>query len=528
MASYKQLTLDARWDAIVIGSGIGGLTVAALLSKHAGKRVLVLERHYTAGGYTHGFHRPGYEWDVGVHYIGEVRHASSPVRVAFDHLTEGALHWSPMPDVYDRFNIGGRMYEFPAGVERFQEQLIAYFPADAAAIRDYVAAVNAARKSSGLYFAEKAMPGPVARVVGGLMRAPFLRWAGRTTLDVLQGLTKNQELIGLLTGQWGNYGLPPAQSSFGIHAIVAGHYLNGASYPVGGASRIHDTIRPVIERSGGQVVVGAEVTCLLMEKQRTIGVRMADGREFRADAVISDAGARNTFERLVPGPRAITEALARMPQSMAHLSLYVGLKHTAAELGLSGTNLWVHPTPDHDANLDRFTSDPTAPFPLLFFSFPSAKDPEFTSRHPGHATIEVVTIVPYAPFERWEDSRWRHREPDYDVFKASLAARLQAELERHVPAVAGRIDHAELSTPLSTRHFMNYARGEVYGVAATPARFLSRVLGPRTPIANLYLSGQDVSSLGVTGAMFGGALAASAVLGRNMVSRMTKSTSRSH
>jgi len=342
-------------------------------------------------------------------------------------------------------------------------------------------------------------------------------------LDVLQGLTKNQELIGLLTGQWGNYGLPPAQSSFGIHAIVAGHYLNGASYPVGGASRIHDTIRPVIERSGGQVVVGAEVTSLLMEKQRTIGVRMADGREFRAETVISDAGARNTFERLVAGPKAITEALARMPQSMAHLSLYVGLKHTAAELGLSGTNLWVHPTPDHDANLNRFTSDPTAAFPLLFFSFPSAKDPEFTSRHPGHATIEVVTIVPYAPFERWEDSRWRHREPDYDAFKASLAARLQAELERHVPAVAGRIDHAELSTPLSTRHFMNYARGEVYGVAATPERFRSRVLGPRTPIANLYLSGQDVSSLGVTGAMFGGALAASAVLGRNMVSRMTKS-----
>jgi all-trans-retinol 13,14-reductase len=443
--------------------------------------------------------------------------------MAFDHLTDGALQWSPMPDVYDRFDIGGRLYEFPTGVERFQAQLIAYFPADAVAIRGYVAAVNTARKSSGLYFAEKAMPGPVARVVGGLMRAPFLRWAGRTTLDVMQGLTKNQELIGLLTGQWGNYGLPPAQSSFGIHAVVAGHYFNGASYPVGGASRIYDTIRPVIERSGGRVVVGAEVTALLMDKQKAIGVRMADGREFRADAVISDAGARNTFERLVPGPRAITEALSRMPQSMAHLSLYVGLKHTAAELGLSGTNLWVHPTPDHDANLDRFTNDPAAPFPLLFFSFPSAKDPEFTSRHPGHATIEVVTIVPYAPFERWEDSRWRHREPDYDAFKASLASRLQAELERHVPAVAGRIDHAELSTPLSTRHFMNYARGEVYGVAATPARFRSRVLGPRTPITNLYLSGQDVSSLGVTGAMFGGALAASAVLGRNMVSRMTKS-----
>ena len=60
MVSYKQHSLDDRWDAIVIGSGIGGLTAAAMLSKYASRKVLVLERHYTAGGYTHSFTRPGY------------------------------------------------------------------------------------------------------------------------------------------------------------------------------------------------------------------------------------------------------------------------------------------------------------------------------------------------------------------------------------------------------------------------------------------------------------------------------------
>src|SRR5579864_4097817 len=99
MVSYKQQALDDRWDAIVIGSGIGGLTAAALLSKHARKKVLVLERHYTAGGYTHSFHRPGYVWDVGVHYVGELRNPASPVRATFDHITEGQLQWQPMPDV---------------------------------------------------------------------------------------------------------------------------------------------------------------------------------------------------------------------------------------------------------------------------------------------------------------------------------------------------------------------------------------------------------------------------------------------
>ena len=101
---YKQSVLDESWDAIVIGSGIGGLTAAALLARHAGKRVLVLERHYTAGGFTHTFRRPGYEWDVGVHYVGEVNDPNSPLRAAFDHLTEGRLQWNSMPDVYDRFS----------------------------------------------------------------------------------------------------------------------------------------------------------------------------------------------------------------------------------------------------------------------------------------------------------------------------------------------------------------------------------------------------------------------------------------
>ena len=82
--SYKHVTLGDKWDVVVIGSGIGGLTAAVLLSVHGGKRVLVLERHYAMGGFTHTFRRPGYEWDVGLHYIGEVQDATSRVRRAFD------------------------------------------------------------------------------------------------------------------------------------------------------------------------------------------------------------------------------------------------------------------------------------------------------------------------------------------------------------------------------------------------------------------------------------------------------------
>ena len=519
--SYKQQSLDDSWDAIVIGSGIGGLATAALLSLHAAKKVLVLERHYTAGGYTHVFHRPGYEWDVGLHYIGEVHDQTSTVRQAFDQITGGQLQWEPMPNVYDRFVIGNRAYEFVSGVERFRARLNDYFPRESTAIDRYIKAVQSVAKATDLYFAEKAIPRPIAFLLGGLMRARLLRWANRTTADVLGDFTRNEELIGLLTAQWGDYGLPPRQSSFGLHAIVANHYLEGASYPVGGASRVAETIAPVIERTGGKIVVNAEVAEVLLERRTAIGVRMSDGQELRAPIVVSDAGARNTFGRLLPGDdrssQKMTEQIRHIPPSSAHLCLYVGVKESAANLGIAGTNIWVHPTPNHDANLEKYAADPRADFPAVYISFPSAKDPDFERRHPGRATIEVVTFMPYQRFQRWQESNWRRRGADYDAFKQELSRRLQEELVRQVPALAGKIDYAELSTPLSTRYFMNYQQGEMYGLGGTPERFRLRCLTPKTPIRQLYLTGQDVSTLGVTGALFGGVLTASAILRRNLM-----------
>jgi all-trans-retinol 13,14-reductase len=527
--SYQQTRLADQWDAIVVGSGIGGLTAAVLLGVHGGKRVLLLERHYVAGGFTHTFRRPGYEWDVGLHYVGQME-AGSQVRRAFDHVTGGRVKWQAMPEVYDRMVIAGQRFDFAAGVERFREGIRQAFPGEARAIDRYIASVMAANRWSGLYYAEKAIAGPLAKVVGGLMRAPYMRWARQTTLQVLQGLTGNRDLIGLLTAQWGDYGLPPAKSSFAIHATVAEHYFAGASYPVGGAGSIASAMVPLIESAGGCVVTCAEVAGIVLDGRRAVGVRMSDGREFRAPLVLSDAGAANTFERLLPAGLAETTALGsalrRLEPSTAHVSLYVGLKRSDAELGLTGTNIWVYPTFDHDANVERFTRefarDPDAAFAGVYLSFPSAKDASFQARHPAKSTVEAIALLPYAAFARWSETSWKQRGDEYEALKRRIAARLMAELERQVPSVAGNVACAELSTPVTTQHFTSYARGEIYGIASTPERFLTRGLEARTPVRGLYLTGQDVATLGVVGALFGGVICASAALGKNLMSAVSK------
>jgi all-trans-retinol 13,14-reductase len=127
-----------------------------------------------------------------------------------------------------------------------------------------------------------------------------------------------------------------------------------------------------------------------------------------------------------------------------------------------------------------------------------------------------------AAFDRWGDTRWKRRGDEYDALKERLAARLLAELKGQAPSVVGNIAYTELSTPVTTRHFMNYGHGEIYGIASTPDRFLMRELGARTPIRGLYLTGQDAASLGVVGALYGGVIGASAATGKNFFSVVSK------
>jgi all-trans-retinol 13,14-reductase len=511
---YKTHPLDGRYDAIVVGSGMSGLSTAAILARHAGRRVLVLERHYTAGGFTHAFTRPGYEWDVGVHYIGQVGPGGA-LRGLFDYVTEGRLDWAPLPDVYDRIVLGDREYDYVTGTKRFIRRMTEYFPREASAIARYVALVKEATGAASGFYVDKVLPASLSRVVGPLLRAPLLRHADRTTGEVLASLTDDLELRAVLAGQLGDYGLPPSRSSFAIHAAVASHYLGGAFFPVGGARAIARAIAPVIERAGGAILVRAEVSRILVEGGRAVGVRMADGREIRAPVVVSAVGAVNTFERLVApehAPPGVRAAVSAVGPSVSYVSLYLGFRDTDEALGLTGTNLWLYPGRDHDAAFERYCADPEAPFPLVFVSFPSAKDPTFRERHPGRSTVDVIVPALHAWFSPWEATRWRKRGEDYEALKARFTARILDVLLARLPQLRGKIDHAELSTPLSTAHFAGYSRGELYGIDHTPARY-HMPLRIRTPVGGLYLTGQDIISAGVSAALMAGVLTSSAIVG---------------
>ena len=285
--SYKQkINLEEKYDAIIIGSGIGSLCTAALLSKE-GKKVLVLERHYTAGGFTHVFKRKGYEWDVGIHYIGEVQNPNAPIRKMFDYISNDKLKWADMGEVYDKIIIGNKTYDFVKGVKNFKAKMYEYFPNDIDAIDKYVQLIFDCNKTMKKFYLEKALPTYVSKLVGFFFRKNYLKYSSKTTYEVISSLTDNEDLIKVLTGQYGDYGLPPKQSSFAMHASVVKHYFNGGSFPIGGSSQIANTIDNVIESSKGTILVSAEVKKILINNNKASGVEMSDGKKFYSDLIVS-------------------------------------------------------------------------------------------------------------------------------------------------------------------------------------------------------------------------------------------------
>jgi all-trans-retinol 13,14-reductase len=244
---------------------------------------------------------------------------------------------------------------------------------------------------------------------------------------------------------------------------------------------------------------------------------MADGEEIRSPKVISNAGIINTFEQLLPretaGKIGYPKQREHVNPSMPHIGLYIGLKETPSELDLPKTNFWVYPSADHDGNVARFLEDTDAEFPVVYLSFPAAKDPDYQNRWPGTATIEVVAPTTYEMFEPWKDTTWGKRGEDYEARKQAITDRLMAVVYEKLPQLKGKVDYVETSTPLSTAWFCRYSRGELYGLDHTPERFDQSWLRPKTRVPGLYLTGQDILTCGVVGAMIGGFMTSLSILG---------------
>lgn len=214
--SFSPDKIPPKLDGIVIGSGIGGLTVAAILSK-VGKKILVLEQHDQAGGCCHTFVEKGFEFDVGIHYIGEMAE-DSVTRVLVDQLTESGLEWQRLEEKYDTVILGlgeadetkRKRYSISSGRTQLIDSLVEKFPDEEKVIRKFFGILKQLRGSTTAMSLLKLLPLSVSRLLVSsgviLWLCPALSYYQRSLSDVLNELTDNKELKAVLAYSYGNYG----------------------------------------------------------------------------------------------------------------------------------------------------------------------------------------------------------------------------------------------------------------------------------------------------------------------------------
>ena len=430
-------------------------------------------------------------------------------------ITDGGVDWSPLPDVYDVFVYPGLTIKVPKGRANFEHALVGIFPAEKQAIGQYFRDIKRAANWFSRHIMAMVTPQPLSWVVRAINRLSEPS-ALQTMEQYLKSHFRDPRLRAVLASQWADYGLPPGRSAFVTHAVIVSHYLDGAWYPAGGAGEIPRAASSVIRQAGGELLPGHEVTKIILEAGKAVGVEAQHKKgkdesrlEFRAPVVVSDAGAWNTFTRLLPAEVIPFGAeLQTLPEGLEAVELFLGLKRDPRELGIQGENYWIFSSFDHDQMCagrdDLLDGRP----PMVYLSFPSLKDPRAR-----YHTAEIIAPFSYRTLEAFRNEPWRRRGTDYESAKKRMTEALLGLVEQRHPGFRDLVAYAELATPLSFETFTGAPSGTIYGYPATPDKFRKPWLAPRTPIRNLYLTGTDAAMLGIMGALMGGVATASTILG---------------
>ena len=517
------MSARSDWDAIVIGSGLGGLTAAAYLAAN-GLRTLVLEKHYVAGGNSHVFRRKQkFEFDVGVHYIGDCGPDGLIPTVLRGVGLDGKIEFLEMdPDGFDTLMFPGLTFRVPKGWDRYRQRLVETFPDDETGLHRYLDTLQGVLAD----FARMKLPVEPADVPRLLQEAPqFMRWGMRPLAELFDDCGLGQKARAVLAAESGAYATPPSRAPLLLHAALMDHYLKGAYYPRGGGQMLPAHLVDVVRSHGGEVRTRVRVERILVEDGRAAGVRLADGEELRAPVVISNADLKRTYLEMIGEEHLSPQTVARVRQYRMALPIfcvYLGL-----DIDLRGrlpnSNWWYYTTFDiegvyRDAYEGRVSGDLA-----LFITAASLKDPHTEAiAPPGCTSVEVMMWAP-ADHRFWgiEDGpaagEKYHRNAKYQSLKRRLTDLLVEETERVIPDVAGHVVWKEAATPVSQEHFTFSTGGTSYGIELAVDQFGPARPSPKTEIEGLFLAGAStVFAHGIAGTLRGGVGTASAVLGRDL------------
>jgi len=507
---FSKKKIPEKIDCIVIGSGMGGLTTAGLLAR-CGKKVLVLEQHFIAGGSTHCFVENGYEFDTGVHYIGNLE---KRIKI-LNTITKKNIKWSKLgfdnDTIYDNLIINENKYSFRGGTYNLIQYLQSLFPLEKKNIAKYIKFVKKVANMELFFLLKVLKPVSLAKFFNYIFCAEFRKISSKSVKQVLDEYFQNDRLKAVIAGLSIDGGPVPTKQSFFVHASILNDYIDGVNYPIGGFGVISQNIIPIIEEAGGRVLVRAPVTNIIIKNNQAIGVKCRN-IDIYANTIVSSVGLRNTYLSLlpqnIPQSKFYNNVFENIPSQITYNFLFIGFNKNGEELGFNSSNIYLWPEESFDKAVEKYENDPFSGknVPPMFIASNSAKDPSWSTRYPNKSTVCVIA---------WSNTKMfnNNEETNYIKNKKAIETMMWNELFKHFPKCKNHIKYVSSATGETVKHYLGSYDGECYGLDATCKRFNYFDMKPKTNIDNLYLTGKDIVVSGFSGAMSSGVLTASEILG---------------
>lgn len=489
-----------KYDAVIIGSGLGGLECAHILSK-AGMSVLLLERGTQAGGCLQSYRRHGLAFDTGFHYVGGLDEGQS-LHSAFRHLGLLRLPWQRLDNHFDRVTIGNQTFSFAQGYDAFVETLTAAFPAERDALNKYADMLKQCGEQQ--FDALNPQTGE-SSLLSRLFETSAYQYLTETFHDPL--------LINVLCGTSLKMELRKESLPLFTFAHGNGSFIESSWRLKGDGSLIINSLADGIRMHGGEIICNAEVRELVEKDGKLVHAVCSNGEIYEGTIFISNIHPAVTCNLVKQSSRMKKVYRSRITHLENTFGMFtVSLRIKPQTLRYFNWNQYIYKEPDVWAF--HLKNNPVSGVLV------SCRIPEDGSKYVQQ--VDLLTPMNWSECEQWSHTEVGRRGEDYKAMKKRVADECITLAERFIPGLRDRITGCYTSTPLTYRNYTLTPEGSAYGLRKDFRNPMITLLSPRTPIPNLLLTGQNLMLHGLHGVTMTALFTCAEVLGKEPIWNIVK------
>jgi phytoene dehydrogenase-like protein len=495
-----------RYNTVIIGGGLAGLTAGAKLSKF-GKKVLLLEQHHKPGGCATTFKRGDFIVEVGLHEMSGLTKNGSLMQIFKMLDVDKHVHFEKVPEFYGVVS-NEEDFVMPHGFDAATKALLDKYPEDEKGIKRFIKLIRGVRK--------EAVNLPNSRLTQKLIYPlmpllyPNLVEATKHTVGswLDKYITNEKAKIDLVAHivYWGDD--PYKLSMYYFAMPFSGFIENGGHFIKGGSQELSNYLASYIENNGGTVLLGKKAEKIITENGKATGVTFRDSFNKNSEPVtiLSDNVIANCAIPVVPSlleepfSSELQQKISTKTNSCSLLCMYLGFKTDIEKFGVKYySNVFEG---EDITSLKDITKNHHGDWSKRRFIFVDYNKVD-SGLTPSHKSEGVICVVDY--IEDWKDLS----KAEYKAKKEEIAQILLQRLEKQYPGIRNSIEYYEVSTSKTIQRYTSNPTGSVYGFAQMKNQIGTKRFRNDFLIPNLYFaSAWAFPGGGFEGSIQGGFLAA--------------------